>query len=94
MEFFSGGYRPKVSNRIMSLTENQLKGMAINRLETILKVLKNGVKGFYLFAGHRCCEHCCQYVGNDWEKDVVIPSKPYRDKQSLVQRILNEKHRE
>jgi len=42
-------------------------------------------------AGDRCCEICHEYLGDDFENDVLKPAKPYKEYVSLLKDILKDR---
>lgn len=73
------------------LTKEQLLATPTKRLLAILKVARAIRSDIANHAGYRCCEICHEYVGEDWEKDVGIPLKPWKDYCNLIKEILKDR---
>jgi hypothetical protein len=58
-------------------TDDELKRMSTGRLYRMFqhfRAIANPCNW-----GPRCCEICHEYIGSDYEKDVIIPSRPYAE---------------
>lgn len=68
-------------------TDEELKQMPTHRLYQLFKrfrAIANPVNW-----GRRCCEICHEYIGDDYEKDVIIPSRPYAEYADRLKAELN-----
>ena len=52
------------------LTEEQLLKLPIHNLLRLMKKVRAYRSYIVHYFGHRCCNHCHQYVGSDWDEDV------------------------
>lgn len=73
------------------LKPDLLKKLNIPRLQNVLKKACAAEKRVYLFAGRRCCELCCEYIGDDWENDVEKVAAPFTSYKKLVISVLEGK---
>jgi hypothetical protein len=75
------------------LTEDKLRKMSTKRLLNILKMTRAERSNIYAHAGHRCCEVCNEFIGNekDWEEQVEKLAMPYNKYFDLLTKILSER---
>ena len=73
------------------LSKEKLKKLNIPRLKNVLKLANKEKNCIFRNAGPRCCEICNEYIGDNWEKDVVIPAKPYTNYCQLVLSVIHAK---
>jgi len=75
-------------------TDEELRGLATNRLLAILQQTRAIISGIYTYAGRRCCEVCHEYIGDDWEKDVKEPARPWEEYRDRIKEVLAERGHE
>lgn len=70
------------------LNEEELEKLPTNRLLSILRGLRAITSAITHYEGHRHCEECHEYMGDDYEKEVVQVRKPYRIYFQRVKKVL------
>lgn len=73
------------------LDETTLRKLSTVRLLSVFNSARAVTSCIYHYAGRRCCELCHEYIGDDYEKDVVIPARPYAEYEKLIKSILSER---
>jgi len=71
------------------LTDEQLKELSTEKLFHHFKMVRASESFVLNHYGHRCCEICHEYIGNDWENDVAVHARPYGEYKSRVKRELD-----
>ncbi len=80
---------------ITFFSRDQLDHMSFERLMRHRKVLRAVIGQMSRTLGHRCCELCNEYVGDDWENDVGQYVEPYQRHLDEVKDVLRGKpHRD
>jgi len=69
-------------------SKEELESLGTKRLLTHLKFVNIELSIIYNNYGHRCCEICHEYIGNDWEKDVGQYARPVEEYRKLVKSVL------
>lgn len=73
------------------LTDEQLNKLSTQRLFTLFKSVRAIISCIFNYAGRRCCEICHEYIGDDWENDVVKEAEPYEKYQDRIKAILDKR---
>lgn len=68
-------------------TDEELKQMPTPRLYALFRRYRAWANPIHW--GHRCCEICHEYIGDDYYNDVIVPSRPYVQEKERVQAELN-----
>lgn len=71
------------------LTDEKLHAMSTEKLFHHFKMARAAVSFIFTYYGSRCCEICNEYIGDDWEKDVAEPAKPFSKYLKRVKVILD-----
>lgn len=71
------------------LTDEQLQKLATNRLLAVFQMVRATISCIYTHYGHRCCEICNEYIGDNWEEDVHQHAVPLEEYQNRIKAILN-----
>ena len=70
-------------------TDAQLQEMTTPRLYRLFQTVRALESQIYNYAGPRCCEFCHEYIGDDWQHDVVEAAKPYSEYKSRIKKELD-----
>ncbi len=70
-------------------TDEQLKEMKTAALYHLFRAVRAKESRIYNYAGPRCCEICHEYIGNDWQREVVDVAKPYTEYKGRIKRELD-----
>lgn len=78
----------KRNKTLRILSDKELGRLSTQRLLGVLKAVRAVESDILSHAGRRCCEFCHEYIGNDYENDVLKPAKPYTDYKNKVKILL------
>lgn len=79
---------PEHPPKIKILANDVLHKMCTKRLINILRMTTAVISHINKYYGPRCCSHCLEYIGEDWENDVARHSAPYVDYKKEIKDIL------
>lgn len=71
------------------LKNEELIKLATHRLLVHYRMVRHNLKMIYIWYGRRCCEICCEYIGDDWENDVLVYARPLEKYKEKVKAELN-----
>lgn len=71
------------------LTDEALGKMATHRLIGLLRLVGAKISHIENYYGRRCCEICCEYIGNNWEEDVGQYVRPLREYRLRIKQVLS-----
>ena len=74
------------------LSDKELNKLNEKRLRNVLNSARAVANNVLSSLGPRCCEICNEYIGDDYERDVVIPAKKYTDYRDKIKNLLNSKY--
>lgn len=78
------GYYPARKQFMSELTDQELNALPHKQLYFLFQKARAQASLILNHAGRRCCEICCEYVGQDWEKDV---GEPYEVAKAYFERV-------
>ncbi len=76
---------------LKKLTVEQLKNLNEARLKNVLKSVQAVASSIQTYNGPRCCEECHEYIGDDWERDVLRYLRPVVAYKERVLSVLAKK---
>jgi len=71
------------------LDNEKLKKLATHRLLVHYRIVRHNLKMIYIWYGRRCCGMCCEYIGDDWENDVLVYARPLEKYKKKVKAELD-----
>ena len=87
-----GNYGIKKMKRLLNiLSKKQLESLNTKRLLMVLKSARAVESGILYHHGPRCCEICHEYIGDDYENDVLRVARPITEYKNLIKEVLSKR---
>lgn len=76
---------------LLEQTEEDFRSRPSKNLSRYLRMARDYAYYIHSCYGPRCCEECHEYIGDDFENDVMVYWRPVQEKIHLIAKILTER---